>query len=394
MVCTALALLCTLNTATALVSPDGGLLAKSRQHPTRRMMDTDVDDCQLDGDSTGLGEPCQWVDVSKASISGCGQYSSYSYSKAVDGNRNSYYRSSSGTNRYWRATFPEKKRFSVVDVHSRSWNGAIDIAVDGVVCARMRGSGRAPCDATGKEVRITLDKDSSSTLYLYEVRLAEIPNIHGITCPFLGTLVHEKVLNGCVHTKEKLLEVTLASGLKEDLAVAHIESNFKNNPSGIQDVCDMEGALNEHKTSTGINDCPTDFGGTEGLCSMPHDDYAAVCPSKTPNKECGVPNANVFGDFFVDIDADGDNYITVTELQQRADEWQFNDANPIGLGSISGSFGLMLEIFGQPGPGCVQSIYRPELERLVLERRFPHGFVFGQHGKFRRHCNSSSGELV
>jgi len=107
----------------------------------------------------------------------------------------------------------------------------------------MRSSHRAPCELSGHVVTIRLISDAATaTMSINEVQLAHTPLIRRIICPFIATLVNEGVLHGCVHTREKLFEVARASGLSGDLTLAHIKGNFLHNPSGVQDVCDMESA--------------------------------------------------------------------------------------------------------------------------------------------------------
>merc|ERR1711976_637522 len=130
----------------------------------------------------------------------------------------------------------------------------------------------------------------------------------------------------------------------------------------------MEGAMNEHKTSTGIN-CATTF--TD--CSPAHAGKKASCLTETSDKFCGSPMGNTFESFFDKLDTNSDSYLSTGELENATDKIEFNDANPVAEGTIEGSFGLLLNIFGENG-----LIHKVNLQRLILERRFPHGYIFGR----------------
>jgi len=417
----------------------------------RMMLNSDPDQCH-----DQHGRECEWVDFNTCAITSSGHLlmeegiDTYAASKAVDGSAGTHWISAvgSGRTRFWQATFSEPTQFSMVVVHSDSWPAAYEILVDDVQCAIMRSSHRAPCELSGHVVTIRLISDAATaTMSINEVQLAHTPLIRRIICPFIATLVNEGVLHGCVHTREKLFEVARASGLSGDLTLAHIKGNFLHNPSGVQDVCDMESAPNEHDFSTGINDCPTDFsdfvvqyesfpglaedlsaysqfsspcevewyvaqlppgagyysdpGVSGGFCrTILKENLDAVRQGNvidhatgvtyltkietafvTPDKDCGIPNTQLFNEFFELVDENQDNYLSVSELNNRADSFDGIDLgeNLIAGGSISGSFKLLLEIFGLPGVNEERTIYKSELERILIQRRFPHGYVFGHH---------------
>merc|ERR1711976_1057065 len=130
----------------------------------------------------------------------------------------------------------------------------------------------------------------------------------------------------------------------------------------------MEGAMNEHKTSTGIN-CATTF--TD--CSPAHAGKKASCLTETSDKFCGSPMGNTFESFFDKLDTNSDSYLSIGELENATDKIEFNDANPVAEGTIESSFGLLLNIFGENG-----LIHKVNLQRLILERRFPPGYIFGR----------------
>lgn len=241
---------------------------------------------------------------------------------------------------------------------------------------------KVPCQAFGSTVRINQPLRNVH-LVLYEVRIEEEPSgrnevkpdeLNGIICPFLRALIKEKILRGCVHTREALLQVTLDAGPRDQdfnkRAAAHVEENFKNIPSGIQDICKMEGAPNEHKNSTGINDCLTEF----GKCTPARGSSPASCPNNiTRDTSCGVPNAHRFEDFFTRLDSNTDSYLSITELRSGVGQLDIVDANPVGSGTIDGSFSLLIDVFGERG-----MIHKANLARVVLQASFPSGYIFGK----------------
>jgi len=326
-----------------------------------------------------------YVDLSVATLSMSGTYSStYSANRATDGNPSTYAYTTPSHRPWWQADFGSEVKISAVEItpQSTSLLVPLTLSVDGVVCATITHfsaieAKKVPCSAFGQTLRIYLSDQSSTSTYLglTEVRVEVegdgmlVPAAHKIICPFLSTLVNEHVLVGCTHSKKKLLEVTIAAGLSRSLAEEHVDSNFRNLPEDFQNICDMEGALNEHQTSTGINDCVTTF--TD--CSPAHAGKKASCRTETREKFCGSPMGNTFESFFDKLDTNSDSYLSIGELENATDKIEFNDANPVAEGTIEGSFGLLLNIFGDNG-----LIHKVNLQRLILERRFPPGYIFGR----------------
>ena len=130
-----------------------------------------------------------------------------------------------------------------------------------------------------------------------------------IICPFFGTLINERVLPvQKSYPMAQLLAFTVAAGVSESTAVEHTNQNFRNNPIGRQDLFDMEGAANEHFTSTGINDCKTFFWN----CRRQNSNQ--LCKTNTPNKKCGTPNSRLFRDFWRIADRNRDGWLSSGEL--------------------------------------------------------------------------------
>jgi len=189
-----------------------------------------------------------------------------------------------------------------------------------------------------------------------------------IICPFLGALVNEgKMAVKTSYHRDELRDVTIAAGLDPATTEKHIQSNFKDIPSGLIDIFDMEGLPNEHWTSTGINDCTTHVSN----CRT-HRDGHKVCSTSTPDKMCGTPNAALFDNFFRLADVNDDNVLTSAELANVEGKVQPNDFNAIGEGTISGSHQFLIDIFGDNQ----QSITREALRTISLDRRFPANFAF------------------
>jgi len=203
-----------------------------------------------------------------------------------------------------------------------------------------------------------------------------------IICPFLGTLVNERVLPvKQKYSRNELQEVTIKSGLPRKTAEDHVRDNFRytvfTGNSQFQDIFNLEGATNEHKMSTGINDCPTSgMFNLNGTCRIVGNTFH--CPGNTTwNKNCGIPSASKFNNMFSVLDTNRNGYIEEFELagdviDRHIDNGRlkFADRNFFGQGSISGAFVLILKIFGE-GPAFIS---RDKLRKVFIERKFPRGY--------------------
>jgi len=138
-------------------------------------------------------------------------------------------------------------------------------------------------------------------------------NIKHIICPFLSTLVNEGALPlKQIYTEAELMQATIDTGLPMDNATDHVADNFENTPTKEQDIWNLEGATNEHKQSTGINDCPTQFSECRGMHGK------RVCQVST-RRTCKVPNQGKFNQFVRVVDANKNNRITEDELFAAAE---------------------------------------------------------------------------
>jgi hypothetical protein len=116
------------------------------------------------------------------------------------------------------------------------------------------------------------------------------------------------------YTREELQSLTETAGLPSSVAQLHTASNFKDIPSGIIDIFNMEGLPNEHKTSTGIHDCATLYHDCK------HSNGIYTCESEVDIvgfKSCqaALPNSVKFEDFWSVADANSDNILTRAELE-------------------------------------------------------------------------------
>jgi hypothetical protein len=94
-------------------------------------------------------------------------------------------------------------------------------------------------------------------------------DLDGIICPFFSTMIKNGALESkLVYTKLELEKFSEEAGIPRVDAEMHAEGNFLNIPTGLIDLFDMEGNPNEHRTSTGIADCPSPFPGEVGSLKL------------------------------------------------------------------------------------------------------------------------------
>mmetsp|Transcript_58304 Transcript_58304/g.136317 ORF Transcript_58304/g.136317 Transcript_58304/m.136317 type:complete len:253 (+) Transcript_58304:122-880(+) len=213
-------------------------------------------------------------------------------------------------------------------------------------------------------------------------QIPALRNVMRIICPFLSALVNEGVLEvKNSYTRDELMAITIQAGLDPEIAVGHTEGNFANNPSGEQDIFAMEGAANEHDTSTGIHDCPTLYYNCHNLTE--DGKYTEIQSCQDLTVDCEVPSQPAFEQFWNDVNTDTqDCGMTLAEVNAYADGFQppnttafhpMADYNPIARGTLAGSHFLILEVFGEGEPKCISKY---NLFRLFIMRKFPKGYVF------------------
>jgi len=196
-----------------------------------------------------------------------------------------------------------------------------------------------------------------------------------IICPFLGTLVNQRVLPlSSSYSRNTLQEVTIKSGLPVSVAEQHVEGNFKytvfKGNTQFQDIFNMEGATNEHQSSIGINDCQT-TGMTQACIRV---GQTVVCAGNTiVNKNCGIPSLSKFSEIYRLLDANRDGFIEESEI----------DPNVINGHMRSGRMNPRDTNFFGEEPNYISF---NNLVGVFVGRTFPAGFRFpGGYGLREQH---------
>jgi len=204
-----------------------------------------------------------------------------------------------------------------------------------------------------------------------------------IICPFLATLVNEGALPvRDSYTKFELEGTTVQAGIPEMNVEEHVHGgNFLNNPSGVQNIFNMEGAVNEHVTSTGIHDCKTDY----SKCpeSTLHNPIGKeLCPG-AETEDCELPNEDIFEKFWDHTDANDDKFIDLEEMLNDAEEFDVIDRNDVtGRGTITGGFQSLIRLLGVDDDGMHQEangntkMDKPTMQRINIDRRFPEHYTY------------------
>lgn len=323
----------------------------------------------------------------------------FNASWAIDGNESTHSFTKKERWNYWQ--WESNTRLKVTGVRLKLaehglFGTVMTILVDHQICGMLHEWDKMTwiflaCNTPlfGKTVRLQETSGEKQVLAIAEIQIQEEPSgrydvtpeeVRGTICPWVSIMLNMKKLRGCWQTNQTLLDVAVASGLPERVAQRHIAGNFLNNPSGEQDVCNMEGALNEHKTSTRINDCRTVYEG----CTPHQDGKPAVCEKVTTNTTtCGIPDAREFDEFWSKIkDGDTSPYVSAAEIRKNAHLVPIIDENPVAVGTLGGSFTLMLAIFGFnvfiDGDKMDALIHRDSLAEVLLQRIFPsNGYRYG-----------------
>jgi len=221
------------------------------------------------------------------------------------------------------------------------------------------------------------------------------PNIENVTCPFLKTVLNTGDLEvKPVYRISELVAVAIDAGLSPSEVANHVNGNFRNVPTRMMDIFNMEGNPNEHKTSTGILDCPSNFPaevGPEG--SNCADDPVVGNKKCTSVGDCRVGNVTrmmtAFNLFYSAADEDADGFLTLREIEAVAPKYNtkegrfgaLSDINDGGHlngeegeieGTIEGAFRLLIHVFGET---CMQ-ISRTRLQRVMIDAQYPEGYTF------------------
>lgn len=236
---------------------------------------------------------------------------------------------------------------------------------------------------------------SSSVLAASAVLQTMNANTTKVICPFLAALVNEGVIDPAqqVFSKDELFELAVDAGLCNESATAEMEENFRNIPTEQVNIFDMEGNINEHLLSTGINDCrtlfPTGFWGTRPFACA-NDSVTGAPKCRTPDKTCleVVPYKRAkFEQFWRVADTNDDLVLSKSEAcaAQERYETLTNDANTgiqagagtLVLGNICGAFGILIEAFGE----TCDNITKSSLELVLINNSFPHNYSYPSERK-------------
>merc|ERR1712173_362337 len=119
-----------------------------------------------------------------------------------------------------------------------------------------------------------------------------------------------------VHRQDDLTELTMGAGLDATNIMGHVNNgNFRDVPTMMMDLFDMEGNVNEHQSSTGILDCETTYPDAgNGNCVFDAVTGNNKCP--TANKNCRTETLvrNQFEIFIEAADTNTDGKITGDEF--------------------------------------------------------------------------------
>merc|ERR1719266_2701497 len=142
-------------------------------------------------------------------------------------------------------------------------------------------------------------------------------DVSAVICPFLATMIKQGALPvQDVYRQDDLTQLTTDAGIDQTTVVAHVDDgNFRDVPTMMMDLFDMEGNVNEHQSSTGILDCETTYPEEgNGTCVFDAVTGNNKCP--TPNKNCRTEDVvrAKFDAFFKAADNNTDGKITGEEL--------------------------------------------------------------------------------
>jgi len=198
-------------------------------------------------------------------------------------------------------------------------------------------------------------------------------NFMSITCPFLSSMINEGILEvKASYSKDELNMLMAHAGLGSGTLftppdwIAVADDNFAPFAPGFQmDIFNMDGATNEHRTSTGICDCAS----TYTNCTSAVTPFSCKRVSTVP---CALPNAAKFEQFWTNLVKTSDDradfrtaFRNIGLLYKGSSGLQI-DTCPIGIGSITGAYTNIFKVFGTNG-----IISKADLRSIVIDRRFP-----------------------
>jgi len=217
-------------------------------------------------------------------------------------------------------------------------------------------------------------------------------DVSSVICPFLATMIKQGALPvRDVYNQAELGNVTIMAGLDATSVMGHVNNgNFRDVPTMMMDLFDMEGNVNEHQSSTGILDCETTYPEEgNGTCVFDAVTGNNKCP--TPNKNCRTEDVvrAKFDAFFKAADNNTDGKITGEELDAVEELYDSEELEPSSVdfnhgtqtgntehdeveGTVAGAFRFLVTIFGEE---C-DSITKASLEKVLIDSEYPSHYSF------------------
>merc|ERR1719150_2022923 len=216
--------------------------------------------------------------------------------------------------------------------------------------------------------------------------------VASVICPFLATMIKQGALPvQDVYRQDDLTELTINAGIDEDTVVAHVDDgNFRDVPTMMMDLFDMEGNVNEHQSSTGILDCETIYPESgNGSCTFDVVTGNNKCPTADKNCRTETVVRNKFDAFIAAADVNKDNKITGAELDAVEELYDDETVSPESVdfnhgtqtgneehreveGTVAGAFRFLIQVFGE---SC-DNITRVSLETVLIDNRYPSHYTF------------------
>jgi hypothetical protein len=217
-------------------------------------------------------------------------------------------------------------------------------------------------------------------------------DVSQVICPFLATLIKQEALPvRDVYSQDQLSDVTIMAGLDAESVMGHVnDGNFRDVPTMMMDLFDMEGNVNEHQSSTGILDCETNYPEAgNGSCTFDAVTGNNKCPTVDKNCRTETVVRSKFDAFISAADVNRDNKITGAELDaveklyddetQSPESVDFNHGTQTGNeehpeveGTVAGAFRFLIQVFGE---SC-DSISVESLETVLIDNMYPAHYTF------------------
>merc|ERR1711933_50647 len=222
--------------------------------------------------------------------------------------------------------------------------------------------------------------------------VASVPDVSSVICPFLATLIKQGALPvRDIYRQDELSNVTIMAGLDEASVMGHVnDGNFRDVPTMMMDLFDMEGNVNEHQSSTGILDCETIYPESgNGSCTFDVVTGNNKCPTADKNCRTETVVRDKFEAFFQAADNNTDGKLTGQELDAVQELYDSEELMPFSVdfnhgtqtgntehdeveGTVAGAFRFLVTIFGEE---C-DSITKASLEKVLIDSEYPSHYSF------------------